>query len=65
MDWWALGVLIFEMSSGYPPFVADSHLKLYEKIIAGKFRMPAHFTQALKDLLPNLIQTDKTKRWVR
>lgn len=64
MDWWALGVLIFEMTSGQPPFMADSHIKLYEKIISGKFRMVGHFTVALKDLLPNLIQVDSTKRYI-
>jgi len=31
-DYWALGVLIFEMAAGYPPFHADDTLKIYEKV---------------------------------
>ncbi|VDN97008.1 unnamed protein product [Rodentolepis nana] len=36
VDWWAVGVLIFEMIAGYPPFFADQALQVYEKIVTGK-----------------------------
>ena len=36
VDWWALGVLIYEMSAGYPPFFADQPIQIYEKIVSGK-----------------------------
>lgn len=29
VDWWALGVLIFEMLAGYPPFYDDNPLGIY------------------------------------
>ena len=38
MDWWALGVLIYEMAAGYPPFFADQPIQIYEKIVSGKVR---------------------------
>lgn len=38
VDWWALGVLIFEMAAGYPPFFADQPIQIYEKIVSGKVR---------------------------
>ena len=38
VDWWALGVLIFEMASGIPPFYAEDHMETYEKIVACKVR---------------------------
>lgn len=63
VDWWALGVLIYEMSAGYPPFFADQPIHIYEKIVAGKVRFPSHFTADLKDLLRNLLQVDLTKRY--
>ncbi|XP_062508933.1 cAMP-dependent protein kinase catalytic subunit beta-like [Corticium candelabrum] len=63
VDWWALGVLIFEMAAGYPPFFADQPIQIYEKIVAGKIRFPSHFTAELKDLLRNLLQVDLTKRY--
>ena len=38
VDWWALGVLIYEMVAGYPPFFADQPIQIYEKIVSGKVR---------------------------
>ncbi|XP_043550649.1 cAMP-dependent protein kinase catalytic subunit alpha-like isoform X3 [Chiloscyllium plagiosum] len=63
VDWWALGVLIYEMSAGYPPFFADQPIQIYEKIVSGKVRFPSHFSSDLKDLLRNLLQVDLTKRF--
>ena len=62
VDWWALGRLIFEMVAGYTPFFADSQLKIYEKIVAGNLRFPAHFSSELKDLLKLLLQVETSKR---
>jgi len=63
VDWWALGVLIYEMVAGYPPFFADQPIQIYEKIVSGKVRFPSHFTSDLKDLLRNLLSVDLTKRY--
>ncbi|XP_075731062.1 protein kinase, cAMP-dependent, catalytic subunit 1 isoform X1 [Rhipicephalus microplus] len=63
VDWWALGVLVYEMAAGYPPFFADQPIQIYEKIVSGKVRFPSHFTSDLKDLLRNLLQVDLTKRF--
>ncbi|KAL7671394.1 hypothetical protein ACOME3_006292 [Neoechinorhynchus agilis] len=63
VDWWALGVLIYEMAAGYPPFFADQPIQIYEKIVSGKVRFPSHFSSDLKDLLRNILQTDLTKRY--
>ncbi|XP_076371347.1 cAMP-dependent protein kinase catalytic subunit 1-like isoform X6 [Tachypleus tridentatus] len=63
VDWWALGVLVYEMAAGYPPFFADQPIQIYEKIVSGKVRFPSHFTSDLKDLLRNLLQVDLTKRY--
>lgn len=63
VDWWALGVLVYEMAAGYPPFFADQPIQIYEKIVSGKVRFPSHFGSDLKDLLRNLLQVDLTKRF--
>lgn len=63
VDWWALGVLVYEMAAGYPPFFADQPIQIYEKIVSGKVRFPSHFGSDLKDLLKYLLQVDLTKRY--
>ncbi|TKA55415.1 cAMP-dependent protein kinase type 1 [Rhodotorula sp. CCFEE 5036] len=65
VDWYALGVLMFEMLAGYPPFFTEDSnpMRLYEKIIAGKIRYPAYFTPEAKDLLKSLLTSDMSKRF--
>ncbi|CEQ40832.1 SPOSA6832_02508, partial [Sporobolomyces salmonicolor] len=61
-DWWALGVLLFELLAGYPPFFADNPLEIYEKILTGKFGVPHHIDPVAKDLIRRLLTADLTKR---
>lgn len=63
VDWWSLGVLIFEMAAGYPPFYANDPMKIYEKIVAGKYRFASNFLSDIKDLLKNLLQVDLSRRF--
>ncbi|KAJ2888485.1 cAMP-dependent protein kinase catalytic subunit [Coemansia asiatica] len=62
VDWWALGVLIFEMLAGYPPFYDDNPFGIYEKILEGKLAFPAFFTASAKDLIQRLLTADVGKR---
>jgi serine/threonine protein kinase len=62
VDWWALGVLIFEMLAGYPPFFDDNPFGIYEKILSGKLVIPPHFDVDAKDLVKKLLNTDRTSR---
>lgn len=40
VDWWALGVLIFEMIAGYPPFYDENPWEIYTKILDGYYEFP-------------------------
>ncbi|KAI9228890.1 MAG: kinase-like domain-containing protein [Piptocephalis tieghemiana] len=62
VDWWALGILIFEMLAGYPPFFDDYPIGIYEKILAGRIVFPPHFDLAAKDLVKRLLTADRTQR---
>ncbi|XP_032097367.1 cAMP-dependent protein kinase catalytic subunit gamma-like [Sapajus apella] len=63
VDWWALGVLAYEMAMAFPPFSADQWIQIYQKIVSGKVRFPSHVSSHLKDLLRSLLQVDLTKRF--
>jgi len=51
VDYWALGIFIYEMSSGVTPFESDSPENVEANIIAGKYNVPSHFSKSLADLL--------------
>lgn len=57
-----MGILIFEMLAGYPPFFDDNPFGIYEKILAGRINFPTHFDSAAKDLIKKLLTADRTKR---
>ncbi|KAJ3271761.1 hypothetical protein HDV01_006369 [Terramyces sp. JEL0728] len=62
VDWWALGILIFEMLAGYPPFFDDNPFGIYEKILAGKIVFPPHFHADARDLIKRFLTADLTNR---
>lgn len=62
VDWWALGILLFEMLVGYPPFYDESPYKIYEKILEGKIQFPKWVDEKAKDLIQGLLVLDKSKR---
>ncbi|KAL8994889.1 MAG: hypothetical protein Q9169_005263 [Polycauliona sp. 2 TL-2023] len=63
VDWWSLGILIFEMLCGFTPFWdAGSPIKIYENILKGKVKYPPYIHPDAQDLLQRLITPDLTKR---
>ena len=63
VDWYSLGILIFEMLARLPPFFDDEHIKLYEKILLGKVKWPSHSDPVAKDLVKRLLTSDLSKRF--
>jgi serine/threonine protein kinase len=40
VDWWTLGILLYEMLVGIDPFNDDDPMMIYQKIIKGKIKFP-------------------------
>jgi protein kinase X len=63
VDYWALGVLLFEMIAGYPPFYDENPFGIYQKILNGKLDFPSkYFDEHSKSLITKLLVQDPTKR---
>lgn len=63
VDWWSLGILIFEMLCGFTPFWdGGSPMKIYENILKGRVKYPPYIHPDAQDLLQKLITSDLTKR---
>lgn len=62
VDWWSLGVLLFEMLAGYPPFCDPNPLNVYEKILQGHIIFPDHIDFISRHLISSLLTADRSKR---
>eukprot|EP00019_Armaparvus_languidus_P006969 CAMPEP_0168601248 /NCGR_PEP_ID=MMETSP0420-20121227/13316_1 /TAXON_ID=498008 /ORGANISM="Pessonella sp." /LENGTH=432 /DNA_ID=CAMNT_0008639593 /DNA_START=1 /DNA_END=1299 /DNA_ORIENTATION=- len=63
VDWWALGVLIYEMLAGFPPHQSLDHMRLYSAILKGDLRFPYSITPNARSLIRNLMNKDLTRRY--
>lgn len=65
VDWWSVGVILFEMLVGYPPFYSDEPSLTCQKILHWKrtFKIPAeaNLSPVAADILRRLI-TDSEER---
>ncbi|KAK6337710.1 hypothetical protein TWF696_001193 [Orbilia brochopaga] len=64
VDWWTLGVLLYEMLTGLPPFYDENTNEMYRKILQDPlvFPGPEIVPQDARDLLEKLLNRDPTKR---
>lgn len=64
VDWWAVGVLIFELVTGLSPFWADEPVGMYKRILAGSFSWPTEkvLSAELMDLITQLLNVNPSKR---
>ena len=62
VDWWTLGIFIYEMLASYPPFYDEDPMKTYAKIMHGAVNYPSHFSKEAVSLIKKLLQHKPTKR---
>ncbi|CCC70630.1 hypothetical protein NCAS_0F01460 [Naumovozyma castellii] len=62
VDWWTLGILLYEMLTGLPPYYDEDVPKMYRKILQDPLRFPEGFDRDAKDLLIGLLSRDPDRR---
>lgn len=64
MDWWGLGVVMYEMMCGRLPFYNQDHERLFELILMEEIRFPKSLAPEGKELLNGLLRKDPKQRFV-
>jgi len=66
-DLWSVGVVMFAVLVGYPPFLEQDQQMLYQKICNGQFDFIEedwmNISLSAQDLVRKLLTTDPDKRW--
>uniref|UniRef100_A0A8D3C2D5 Protein kinase C n=1 Tax=Scophthalmus maximus TaxID=52904 RepID=A0A8D3C2D5_SCOMX len=62
VDWWALGVLMYEMMAGQPPFEADNEDDLFESILHDDVLYPVWLSKEAVSILRAFMTKNPTKR---
>lgn len=66
VDWWTLGILMYEMLYGVPPFHGSTQQEIFKKIKKGDVKFPAHprcsISKNCKSLIRKLLEKKPKKR---
>lgn len=62
VDWWSLGIMLYEMLCGIPPFYNENQTLMYEMILTAPLKFPDGIGKEAKDLLRRLLDRNPTTR---
>ena len=63
VDWWCLGIIIYEMIVGVDPFADEDPMKVYHNILKEKVKYTACYPKNAKSITKHLLEKDLSKRY--
>mmetsp|Transcript_31837 Transcript_31837/g.47310 ORF Transcript_31837/g.47310 Transcript_31837/m.47310 type:complete len:718 (-) Transcript_31837:710-2863(-) len=66
-DMWSVGVIVYVLLVGYPPFMEDNQQELFRKIRSGSYDFPdedwKNISKEAQELISGLLVVDPLQRW--
>lgn len=62
VDWWAFGIVLFEILLGFTPFCDEDMDQIFAKVLEGDVNCPKHMDPKAQDLINKLLVQDPAKR---
>jgi len=62
VDWWTLGMVFFEMLTGFPPWYTKDQTTLLDSICNASIRTPTYLSPRARSLVHHLLEKDPKKR---
>merc|ERR1719336_2818174 len=62
VDWWSLGILLYELTVGIPPFYSSNVNEMYQKIQQDYVKFPPNITEQCKELVLKLLERNPKDR---
>ena len=63
VDWYCLGVFIYELLAGHCPFMHEDPMAIFQMILKDRIRFPKHFDSASKSIVRHLTEHDLSRRF--
>jgi serine/threonine protein kinase len=62
IDFWSLGIFIYEMLTGSPPYTGRTPQEIYQKILYNKIEIPTYIDPTAKDFIKRLLNHNVEER---